>query len=107
MGLGLRGMIDEGFSEETKLAVWNKAKISPNHPSNMYRIDACGALIRWGHYGDTTEKGYGWEIDHIVPTSKGGSNDLSNLQALQWQNNRKKGDKYPILPADYQAVYMG
>ena len=27
--------------------------------------------------------------------SKGGSDDLSNLEPLQWCNNRTKGDEYP------------
>ena len=35
---------------------------------------------------------YGWEIDHITPQSKGGSDDLSNLRPLQWENNMAKSD---------------
>jgi hypothetical protein len=27
--------------------------------------------------------------------AKGGSDDLANLQPLQWQNNRTKGDTWP------------
>ena len=31
-------------------------------------------------------------IDHIVPKSKGGTNDIENLQFLSWFENRCKND---------------
>ena len=83
------------FSEETKRVIWNKAKIVTGQDPTKTRKDLCGSWINWDKYGDTTENGSGWEIDHIKPVSKGGGDELSNLQALQWQNNRKKGDDYP------------
>ena len=85
----------QSFSEETKRAVWNKAEIVPGHSSDIQRKDRCGAWIDWEKYGDTNENGNGWEIDHIQPVAANGSDDLSNLQPLQWQNNRAKGDDYP------------
>ena len=32
----------------------------------------------------------GWEIDHITPFDKGGTDEHSNLHALQWKNNATK-----------------
>ncbi|MCG8104951.1 MAG: HNH endonuclease [Candidatus Thiodiazotropha endolucinida] len=34
----------------------------------------------------------GWEIDHIKPSSRGGSDNIRNLQALKTKVNREKAD---------------
>ena len=92
------------FDQRTINAVWSRATIVPGVDPNQRRKDVCGAWIDRSQYGTTANNGFGWEIDHIIPVSSGGTDDLSNLQPLQWQNNRRKGDSYPTLPMQYCAV---
>lgn len=81
-----------GFTDEAKVAVWTRARVIPGLNPAQWRLDACGARMFWADYGKVVERGYGWEIDHMLPVAHNGTDDLSNLQALQWQNNRSKGD---------------
>jgi len=81
----------KAWSEVIKSEVWNKGKTIPNYPSDTWRVDRCGNVIQFEEYGNRDSK-FGWEIDHIVPVSKGGSDDLINLQPLHWVNNARKGD---------------
>ncbi len=88
------------FNELEMAAVWNKALSIPGYDLRLWRRDACGAPIYRSNYGKTVETG--WEIDHINPVSNGGGDNLANLQALQWENNRLKADKltnlYCVVP---------
>ena len=70
---------------------WEKAKKIRGKNPESWRRDDFGNIIRHGSYG--TEGDYGWEIDHITPKSKGGSNQPKNLRALYWKKNREKSDK--------------
>jgi hypothetical protein len=79
------------FDEATIEAVWKKG--TPEPELSAFRRDICGARMQRSEYG-TTET-YGWEIDHIEPVAQGGTDDLDNLQPLQWENNREKADHYP------------
>lgn len=82
------------FEQSTIEAVWQKGQILIGRDPNLYRKDKCGVLIMKSMYGNTNSQ-YGWEIDHIKPSSLSGSDDLFNLQPLQWQNNRHKGNQWP------------
>ena len=81
----------KSFDEATIETVWQKGTPEPN--LSNYRKDVCGASMYRPNYGK--QEKWGWEIDHIKPVSKGGTDDLGNLRPLQWENNRTKGDSYP------------
>jgi 5-methylcytosine-specific restriction endonuclease McrA len=81
----------EVMANSKKNQTWKKGKVIRGENPNAWRRDSKGKKIRYGSYG--TKGKYGWEIDHIRPKAKGGSNSLTNLQPLQWKANRKKADK--------------
>lgn len=79
------------WTAEIIKAVWNKGRIIPNYPPDVWRWDKCGSVMKFSDYGNRNSDN-GWEIDHIDPASNGGSDFLFNLQPLNWKNNAAKGD---------------
>ncbi|MEX2206697.1 MAG: HNH endonuclease signature motif containing protein [Myxococcota bacterium] len=75
-------------------AVWSKGRVIEGYDRAVWRHDMCGNVMKFSEYGNTGSE-HGWEVDHIYPVAKGGSDDLANLQPLQWENNRRKGDTHP------------
>lgn len=72
--------------------IWQKGAEVPGYNSDIFRQDSCGAWIMKNQFGKETK--FGWEIDHILPVSKGGNDDLVNLRPMHYLNNRSKGEDY-------------
>ena len=73
--------------------VWQKAtRAGDANEAAGFRKDPCGAWILKSAYGDR-ESRWGWEIDHITPSSQGGADHIGNLRPLHWRNNAARQDK--------------
>lgn len=72
-----------------------EAKRQRNMMSPTLRMDV---LKRDGYRcricGRSANDGARLEVDHIIPISKGGKTELSNLQTLCWDCNRGKGSQF-------------
>ncbi len=79
------------FSDEDIQKVWEKGSVVPNYDANVWRKDQCGAWIFRSEHGNRSSV-FGWEVDHITPQSNNGTDNLSNLRPLQWENNVRKQD---------------
>jgi 5-methylcytosine-specific restriction endonuclease McrA len=71
--------------------VFQRAKKIRGMDSEKYRQDDCGNVLFKHSYGKHTPMG--WEKDHIIPKSLGGSDKVENLRVLKTKTNRSRGNR--------------
>ncbi len=77
-------------TKEQKEKAWNNAKPIKGKDKKNYRQDSYGKTMYKASHGKSSVMG--WDVDHIKPKSKGGSDATRNLQALNSNVNRSKGN---------------
>ena len=80
------------WSEETKIQVWQKGEVIPSLSPVAWRKDICGTVMKFNEHGNR-DSGHGWEIDHIKSVAERGSDEIDNLQPLNWKHNADKDDQ--------------
>jgi HNH endonuclease len=82
------------YTKDMVYRIWEKAMVIDDKDPEIWRLDVCGHVIHFYDFGNVNSS-YGWEIDHVLPVSLGGDEELANLQPLYWNTNRLKGDAHP------------
>lgn len=82
------------LNRETALRLWNKS-----FGKETKVKDFTGRTIAKGAYNDRNSK-YGWNVDHILPQSKGGVTADHNLVCCHILTNDEKADSFPCFNAN-------
>lgn len=79
------------LNRETAMRLWNKA-----FGKETKVQDFAGRTIAKGAYNDRNSD-FGWNVDHILPQSKGGVTADHNLVCCHIQTNDEKANKFPCF----------
>lgn len=90
------------YSENLIESVWNKGISIEGYDSNLIRQDACGAWILKEAYSKANND-FAWGVEHIMPVSMGGDDNIDNLRPMNTRNIQSKANDYPEYYSALQA----
>lgn len=82
------------LNRETAMRLWNKS-----FGKETKVKDFAGRIIAKGAYNDRNSE-CGWNVDHILPQSRGGATADHNLLCCHILTNDEKADKFPCFNAN-------
>jgi len=82
------------LNRETAMRLWNKS-----FGKDTKATDFAGRTIAKGAYNDRNSE-FGWNVDHILPESKGGATADYNLICCHIKTNDEKADTFPCFNAN-------
>ena len=82
------------LNRETAMRLWNKS-----FGKDTKATDFSGRTIAKGAYNDRNSE-FGWNVDHILPESKGGATADYNLICCHIKTNDEKADTFPCFNAN-------
>ena len=85
------------LNRETAMRLWNKT-----FGKETKVQDFAGRIIAKSAYNDRNSD-FGWNVDHILPQSKGGVTADHNLVCCHIQTNDEKANKFPCFNAKGNA----
>ena len=91
------GKIKQQFMDlnrETAMRLWNKS-----FGKDTKAVDFAGRTIAKGAYNDRNSE-FGWNVDHVLPQSKGGATADYNLICCHIKTNDEKADTFPCFTAN-------
>lgn len=82
------------LNRETAMRLWNKA-----FGKESKAKDFAGRMMAKGAYNDRNSE-FGWNVDHILPQSRGGATADHNLVCCHILTNDEKADRFPCFTAN-------
>lgn len=74
---------------------WTQDKLKQVFDRTSGKCHICHRLVEYSSYGNV-KRGDGWEVEHSIPRSHGGSDNLNNLYPAHVNCNRSKGAKSTV-----------